>query len=92
MLSCKEATQLVSEGLDRELPFWPRMSLRFHVFMCRACSRYSRQIQALDEAVSDRYRCDSSVQKTEPLPGDALNRIKAAIRISKPNSNSQRAE
>ncbi len=92
MLSCKEATQLVSEGLDRELSFWQRMSLRLHVLMCRACSRYTRQVKALDEAVSKHYCGDPSVQKPERLPDNALNRIKAALRSSKPNSDSQQAE
>ncbi len=92
MLSCKEATQLVSEGLDRELSFWQRMSLRLHVLMCRACSRYTRQVKALDEAVSKHYRGDLTVQEPERLPDNALNRIKAALRFSKPNSDSQQAE
>ena len=92
MLSCKEAAQHVSEGLDRELSFWRRMSLRFHVLMCRACSRYRRQIKALDEAVSEHYRGDSSVQNPDPLEKHALDRIKAAIRVPRPNSDSQRAE
>ena len=92
MLSCKEAAQLVSEGLDRELSIWQRMSLRLHVLMCRACSRYTHQVKALDEAVLKHYRVDPSVQKPEPLPDDALNRIKAALRFSMPNSDSQRTE
>ncbi len=92
MLSCKEAAQLVSEGLDRELSFWQRMSLRLHVLMCRACSRYTRQVKALDAAVSEHYRGDPSVQKPERLPDNALNRIKAALRLPKPNSDSQQAE
>ena len=89
MLSCKEAAQRVSEGLDRELSFWQRASLRFHVLMCRACLRYTRQINALDQAVSEHYRGDPSVQKPERLRGTALNRIKAALRLSEPNSDSQ---
>ena len=78
MLSCKEAAQLVSEGLDRQLSFSRRMSLRLHVLMCRACSRYARQVKALDEAVSKHYRGDPSVQEPERLPDNAMNRIKAA--------------
>jgi len=34
MLSCKEATRLVSESLGRELPVRQRLSLRFHLMMC----------------------------------------------------------
>lgn len=92
MLSCREAAQRVSQGLDRKLPVWQRMTLRFHVFMCRACSRYTRQVKSLDQAVSEHYRGDPAVQKPERLPDGTLNRIQAALRSSKPNADSQQAE
>ncbi len=92
MLSCKEAAQLVSEGLDRELSFWQQLSLRFLLLMCRACSRYTRQVKALDAAVSEHYRGDPSVQTPERLPDNAPERIKASLRCWKPHSDSQRTE
>lgn len=55
MLSCKESTRLVSEGLDRELPFWQRFGLRLHRVMCRGCSRFARQITALNRIIADHY-------------------------------------
>jgi len=47
MLSCKEATRLVSESLDRELPVRQRLSLRFHLMMCYLCRRYRKQLHFL---------------------------------------------
>jgi hypothetical protein len=92
MLSCKEATRLVSEQLDRELPFWKRFSLRLHVAMCRACSRYMRQVEALDGAVSEHYRSEQPAQVTERLSDDALERIAASLRAPRRNSNRQKGE
>jgi hypothetical protein len=47
MLNCKDATRLISEGLDHRLSMWQRMNLRLHVMMCGACSAYKRQIEGL---------------------------------------------
>ena len=80
MLSCKEATRLVSEGLDRELPFWRRMSLRFHVVMCRGCSRYTRQIRALNRLVTDHYGDDPPAEVSEHVSQDAVQHIKSSLR------------
>ena len=88
MLSCKEATRLVSENLDREMPFWRRMGLRLHVLMCRACSRYTRQVTALDRAVAEHYQGDPPTVEPETLPEDSLQRIKASLRSFKPDSDS----
>ncbi|MFN4261640.1 MAG: zf-HC2 domain-containing protein [Gemmataceae bacterium] len=50
MPSCKEVSRLVSESLDRDLPFWQRFSVRLHLLMCSLCSRFRRQILFLHDA------------------------------------------
>jgi hypothetical protein len=80
MLSCKEAARLVSEQLDRKLPFWRRASLRLHVFICRACTRYARQLRALDQAVSRKYREGFAAESPEHLSPQAIERIKTSLR------------
>jgi len=80
MLSCKEATRLVSERLDRELPFWRRMGLRLHVVMCRGCSRYTRQITALNGLIFEHYRQDQPVEISEHVSQDAVQKIKSSLR------------
>jgi hypothetical protein len=51
MLSCKEATQLVSQGLDRRLKLWERVTLRVHLAICDGCTHFSRQMAFLRRAV-----------------------------------------
>ena len=51
MLSCKEATRLVSQGLDRKLPFGRRVALRAHLAICTGCTNFSQQLAFLRKAV-----------------------------------------
>ena len=51
ILSCKEVTQLVSEGLDRRLGFGERVALRVHLAICRSCTNFNRQMGFLRQAM-----------------------------------------
>jgi len=51
VLSCKEVTRLVSQGLDRELEFGERISLRLHFAICRGCRNVNRQLAFLRRAL-----------------------------------------
>ena len=52
MLSCKQVSRLVSQGLDRELGFADRVRLRVHLAICDGCTNFSRQIAFLREAMA----------------------------------------
>lgn len=47
MLSCKEATRLMSETLDRPLSLRERMALRLHTLICSGCQRARQQFVTL---------------------------------------------
>lgn len=51
MLSCREATRLVSQGLDRELALGERIALRVHLAICAGCRNVDRQLAFLRRAV-----------------------------------------
>jgi hypothetical protein len=51
MLSCKEATQLVSQGLDRRLGLGQRVALRLHLAICDGCSSFRKQVALLRQAM-----------------------------------------
>ena len=51
LLSCRETTRLVSQGLDRELYRGERVALRVHFLYCLGCRRASRQMAFLRRAV-----------------------------------------
>ncbi len=52
ILSCKEVTRLVSQGLDRRQPFGRRVALRVHFAICQGCTNFSRQMGFLRKAVA----------------------------------------
>ena len=53
LLSCKETTRLVSQGLDRDLAFGERVALRVHFAYCLGCRRAGRQMKFLRQAVRE---------------------------------------
>ena len=50
MISCKEASRLMSQGLDRDLGLGQRASLRLHLLICTSCSRVRKQLDFLHRA------------------------------------------
>jgi len=50
-LSCKEASRLISEGMDRRLSVPERIGLRLHVGICDACTRFTSQVRFLRRAL-----------------------------------------
>lgn len=58
MLSCRETTRLVSQGLDRELAFGERVALRLHLAICLGCRRAQRQMAFVRRAVRELVEFD----------------------------------
>ena len=47
MMNCKQATQLLSEKLDRPLSKKETIALYFHTTMCASCKNFSNQMEEL---------------------------------------------
>ena len=60
LLTCRETTRLVSQGLDRELAFGERVALRLHLAICLGCRRARRQMAFLRRAVRQLAQADVS--------------------------------
>jgi len=52
MLSCKEASRLVSQGLDRDLGFGERVMLRVHLTICDGCTNFKNQVAFLRKSMA----------------------------------------
>ena len=52
MLSCKQVSRIVSQGLDRDLGFTERVRLRVHLAICDGCTNFSRQMAFLRKAMA----------------------------------------
>ncbi len=47
MMSCEQATRLMSDAQDRELSFRERTSLRMHLLICAGCKNFGVQMKHL---------------------------------------------
>jgi predicted anti-sigma-YlaC factor YlaD len=77
MLSCKDVCYIVSESLDGKLPLHKRLSVRFHLLMCKACQRMVQQMKLLRAAA---HRYESSKDKKSPPDQETLSK-EASARI-----------
>lgn len=81
MRSCKEITRLVSESLDRKLPWHDRLAVRFHLVVCGLCSRFQKQMRFLRAAVRRHAAAieDSEIPSGATLSPEAKDRIKESL-------------
>jgi len=46
LLTCREVTEDADDYLAGDLAWWARLQFRMHLFMCRHCRRYMKQVEA----------------------------------------------
>ena len=51
LISCKDASRLVSKREEAPLSFGQRILLRLHLSVCIACARFERQLRFLRTAM-----------------------------------------
>jgi hypothetical protein len=47
MIRCKGVAQLLTSGEFDQVSFWKQLPVRFHLWMCRHCSRLASQVRCL---------------------------------------------
>ena len=81
MLNCRDYAQLVSEGLDRPLSWWDKVSMSLHRVMCPPCNLIKKQIDGLRKACQFVPSDDPAEKDIScALPDDARLRIKKVLR------------
>ena len=78
MLTCQEASELVSQSLDRRLRLHERWAVRLHLLICTACTRFKRQAEFLHHAART-YAGRLGAARQLPLSPGARARIRAAL-------------
>ena len=53
--TCKEVTHLVLQAEDKALPLADRLAVRLHMYVCKACPRFVKQVVFMRRA-SERWR------------------------------------
>lgn len=65
MMNCKQATRLLSDQLERPLGRGEKLSLRFHLMMCRACRNFGGQMGLLRSLSRDYAKTTGKTDKAE---------------------------
>jgi hypothetical protein len=78
MISCREATRLISESLDRRLTLRERISLRVHLFVCKICTRYRQQVLFIRETLR-LYEAAEDCPAPVSLSPETRDRIKRLL-------------
>lgn len=81
MLSCRDATRLISESMDRTLPVGKRIGVRLHLLLCRFCARYERQLLLIRDTLRRIAAAEGEPAGMVPetLSAEARERIRKSL-------------
>lgn len=89
MLSCKQASHLLSQSCERRLSLRQRLGLRLHLLMCRACRQFEQQLRLLRQWAGQ-YGARIVNDPRLRLPDDARGRIAHALQQQECSNESAR--
>ncbi len=79
MLTCREASVLISEARDRKLRLHERLGLRVHLWMCISCRRFNRQVRLMCRLLRSQTGPDLFDTPGPGLADEARERIRQAM-------------
>ena len=79
MLNCDESTHLVSKSQHTKLSFKERMHLKFHLFTCRLCQQYNKQINNITNFIKKLSSNGQSKPETITLSTEKKNKMKEVL-------------
>jgi len=79
MYSCKEASRVASDSLDRKLAWSERFNLKLHLAMCSMCRSFDQNIRFIDTIVKRQRQTleknELSSQQKEALTNKVVDAI-----------------
>jgi len=85
MFNCKEVSMMVSESMDRKIPLHRRILMTAHLFMCRYCNRYKKQLLILRNAAGLEDIREEDLGRSPSLSKETREQIKRAMRDLSPD-------
>ncbi|MBW2437746.1 MAG: hypothetical protein PVI49_00950 [Desulfobacterales bacterium] len=80
MYNCKEVSEMVSESMDRALPFYQRVLMRLHLLMCKYCARYREQLETIRAASRYEQLHGKELDDSQALSNDGKERLKEFLK------------
>lgn len=79
VISCRKATELISLRHDNDIGLIANFRLNLHLRICKACTRFSKQLDLLHHAAHHHAHKEMEHNDTLHLPEEVRNRIKQEI-------------
>ena len=78
-MNCKQATQVISQSLDRKLTLRERFVLKFHLIICNACKQFNQQLVALRSTFN---KLTAAIENDTDIkmPSETKNRLLETIK------------
>lgn len=80
MYNCKEVSEMVSESMDRSLPFYQRVLMRLHLLMCKYCARCREQFETIRAASRFGDLHGKELDDSQALSNDGKERLKEFLK------------
>lgn len=80
--SCKDVTALSSQAMDRPLPWYMRLKLQLHYWICAACARYRDQLSLIRRTLRGSEKANLPADPSAPSP-DTKARLTDAFRAKR---------
>lgn len=90
MITCRQVSTLVTSGEIEHQNLWKRIELRFHLWMCRHCSRLLRQVQQIRDAgrlLGSSFESERRAGDGSSLESRILSRLKSPPAASDDQAN-----
>lgn len=86
MWMCRQVATALRDNNYRELPWYRRAGLRFHVALCCFCGRYHQQVMDLQDGARKFVEVeeDDSIPRSRKLSRDARKRIEDTMNREDP--------
>ena len=81
MITCKQASQFISNSLDRPLTLRERLTLKLHLLLCKYCKRFNQQLIAVHIAIKQSIASIENDQSIT-MPTAAKERLAALVKMT----------
>jgi len=84
MQNCQQIVDLVSQEIDRRLPWKVHLEIKMHLLMCKNCHRYAKQVKFMHSELSNIEQNLNAIS----LSTEAKERIQHSLQLSQTESPS----
>ncbi len=82
-MTCRDVFPYVSEMLDHDIPFIPRMKVKLHLAMCSVCSFYQQQLATIKKLSKNIGLAQEDSKEGPELSDEKKLKIKEALKKEK---------